>query len=163
MTAFDYTVLVLIALSVLLSVMRGLVREVLALAAWIVAFLAANLLAEDLAALMPAAIQGAELRLLAGFVSAFFVVLLLMSLVSLAASQLMKHSGLGVEDRALGAVFGLARGMLVVMVLVLLAGLTSLPRKEVWRNAALSQPLEALAHEVKVWLPAGLSRKIVYD
>lgn len=163
MTVFDYVVLTIVGLSVLLSVIRGLVREVLALLAWVVAFVVANLLAEDLAALMPAEIESLELRLLAGFAAAFFVALLATSLAAIAASQLVKKAGLGIEDRVLGALFGFARGGLIVMVLVLLAGLTSLPREEVWRNAVLSPPLEAVAGQVKYWLPANLSRRIAYD
>jgi membrane protein required for colicin V production len=49
------------------------------------------------------------------------------------------------------------------MVIVLLAGLTSLPRQAVWRNALLSDPLEALAGQVKGWLPAELSQRISYQ
>ena len=51
----------------------------------------------------------------------------------------------------------------VVLVLVLLAGLTSLPRQPVWREAALSKPLESFAGRVKLWLPGGLSQRITYD
>ena len=67
------------------------------------------------------------------------------------------------EAQALvGAAFGLARGMLVVMILVLLAGLTTLPRQAVWRNAVLSDPLEGLAGTIKAWLPAELAQRITY-
>jgi membrane protein required for colicin V production len=90
-------------------------------------------------------------------------VLLTMSLLAMFASKLVKSVGLGLEDRVLGGVFGLARGMLVVLVLVLLAGLTSLPRQPVWREAALSKPLESFAGRVKLWLPGGLSQRITYD
>jgi len=163
MTLFDVGVAVIVALSVLLSLIRGLVREVLALAAWIVAFLAANLFAGNVAHWMPEGLPTEELRLMAGFLSVFVVVLLAMSVVGILASKLVKSAGLGLEDRLLGAVFGLARGVLVVMVFVLLAGLTSLPRQAVWRNAMLSDPLVAFAGIIKPWLPAELARGIKYD
>jgi len=162
MTVFDYAVLAIVALSILLSVIRGLVREILALLAWVAAFVVANLFGGRVAALLPAQIPSEELRLLAGFVGIFFVVLLLMSLVSIAVSGLVKNAGLGAEDRILGGVFGLARGVLILLVLVLLAGLTPLPKEPVWRNAVFSQPLEALAMAVKIWLPGDLSRRITY-
>src|SRR5665647_133564 len=98
MTVFDYAVLAIVALSILLSVIRGLAREILALLAWVVAFVVANLFGGKLAALLPAQIPNEELRLLAGFVGIFFVVLLLMSLVSIAVSGLVKNAGLGAED-----------------------------------------------------------------
>lgn len=163
MTVFDYVVIAILGLSILLSVIRGLVREVLALLAWVAAFLAANFFAGPLAGLLPSIISSAEVRLLVGFGAAFVVVLLSMSVLARFASRLVRSTGLGVEDRVLGSVFGLARGMLVVMVLVLTAGLTSLPKQPVWREAVLSKPLESFAGRVKVWLPGGLSQRITYD
>lgn len=163
MTVFDYAVLLIVGLSILLSVIRGLVREVLALLAWVVAFVAANLLGGSLAKLAPDAIPTEELRLLAGFVAVFFVALLLMSLVAMGVSKLVKRAGLGVEDRMLGGLFGLLRGLLVVMVLVLLAGLTALPKQRAWRDAVLSRPLEAFAVQVRQWLPSELSKRIKYE
>ena len=163
MTLFDIIVLVIVGLSVVLSLIRGLVREVLALAAWVAAFVVANLLAGEVAPWMPEAVPTPELRLLAGFIIVFIVVLLVMSALAMLASKLVKSAGLGVEDRLLGGVFGLARGLLVVVILVLLGGLTSLPKQPVWRDAVLSDPLVAFASRVKLWLPAELSRRITYD
>jgi|SRR5262245_40122896 len=163
MTGFDYTVLTIIGLSILLSVIRGLVREALALLAWAVGFIAACLLAADLAALLPAEIPGEELRILVGFAGIFLGVMLLMGLLAISLSKLVKSAGFGVEDRVLGSVFGLVRGVFVVIVLVLLAGLTTLPRQAVWRDAVLSHPLEAFASEVKAWLPARFAQRITYD
>jgi len=163
MTLFDYAVLVIIGLSVLFGVIRGLVREVLSLAAWITAFVAANLLAGEIAPLLPQALATPELRLLVAFMVVFLVVLIVMSVLAILASKLVKSAGLGMEDRGLGGVFGLARGLLVVIILVLLAGLTSLPRQPAWRNAVMSSALESLAKRIKTWLPADLSQRIKYD
>lgn len=163
MTVFDYAVLLIIGLSILLSVMRGAVREVLALASWVAAFLVANTYSVWLATQLPAAIPGEALKLLAAFVILFLIILLLMSLFSIALSELVKTVGLGAFDRGLGAVFGFARGLLIVMVLVLLAGLTSLPRQHFWRDAMFSSPLEALTMQAKAWLPEDFAKKLSYD
>lgn len=163
MTLFDLVVLGVVGLSVLLSVIRGLVREVLALTAWVVAFLAGNVLAGEVAPWLPEAVPTEELRLLAGFMAVFVAVLVAMSLLAIMVSKLVKSAGLGLEDRLLGGVFGFARGLLVVVIVVLLAGLTSLPRQAVWRNAVLSEPLEDVAGRVSAWLPADLARRIKYD
>lgn len=162
MTIVDYIVLLILAFSVLFGAIRGLVREVLSLAAWVVAFVAANALAPHVARLLPAGMASEEIRLIAGFVGVFVLVLVAMSVLAVMGSKLVKIAGLGGADRALGGVFGLARGLLVVMVLVLLAGLTSLPRQPVWRNALLSRPLETVAGHVQAWLPAELARRITY-
>lgn len=162
MTLLDYAVLAIICFSVLLSVIRGLVREVLALAAWAVAFVIAWLFGGELAAIMPAEIPSEELRQAAGFAVLFFVVLLAMSLVAMAVSQLVKSAGLSVEDRLLGAVFGLVRGVAIVTILVLLAGATALPGQPFWREAALRPLLERVAIVVKGWLPLAVSQHIRY-
>lgn len=162
MTIVDIIVLAVIGISVLLGVIRGLVREVLALAAWVVSFLAANLAAPEVARWMPEAMASEEIRLLIGFVGVFAVMLVGLSVVAILVSKLVKIAGLGMTDRVLGGVFGLTRGLLVVMILVLLAGLTSLPRQPVWRNAVLSDPLEKIAGHIKTWLPAAMSKRIKY-
>jgi membrane protein required for colicin V production len=163
MTVFDYVVLGVIGLSVLLSIMRGFVREMLALAAWVAAFFVAKLYTLQLAPLLPQSIPSLELRLLAAFLALFLLTLLLCSLGAIALSGLFRQVGLGWLDRGLGALFGLARGMLVVLVAVLLAGLTALPREQSWREAMFSAPLEALVLYGLPWLPQGVAKHVKYD
>jgi membrane protein required for colicin V production len=162
-TLFDYFVITIIAVSVLLSAMRGFVREVLGLVGWIAAFIAAVTLTGPFSNLMATTILDERLRAVLAFVGVFFGTLVFMSLIALAFSRMLKSAGLGLEDRVLGGLFGLARAFLVIMVLVLLAGLTTLPKQPAWTNAVLSPPLEALAKAMKGWLPQALSRYISYD
>lgn len=163
MTVFDYAVLVIIGVSILLSVMRGFLREVMALLAWVVAFWVANLYTASFAPMLPASIPSPELRLLAAFAALFLATLLVMTLIAITVGQLLKAIGVGTWDRALGAVFGLARGIIMVLVLVLLSGLTSLPKQPLWKNAMLSSPLEALVMQFKPWLPADLAKRLHYN
>jgi membrane protein required for colicin V production len=74
----------------------------------------------------------------------------------------VRASGLGPADRALGGVFGLVRGLIIVLVIVLLAGLTPLPREPFWRGALLSGPFETAALTLRPYLPEGLSRRLRY-
>ena len=160
MTWFDYAVIAIVGLSVLLSIIHGFVREILSLASWVVAFLVAQIYATGVAPLLPAVINNPSVRLLAGFLSVFLAVLVVMTLLAIALSKLIKTAGLGFVDRALGGVFGLVRGLAIVLIAVLLAGLTSLPRQPAWRQAVLSAPLVTLADWVKVWLPDDLAKHI---
>jgi len=162
MTVFDYAVLLIIALSVMLSIIRGAVREVLSLAAWVLAFWAAQIYTVEFAALLPETISNTSLRLMAGFALVFLTVLVVMSMVAILCSKLVKASGLSVADRSLGAVFGLARGFLMVLILVLLGGLTSLPKQPTWKDALFSSQLERVATYIKTWLPESLSKHISY-
>lgn len=163
MTVFDFAVLGIMGVSILVSVMRGFLREVMALLAWIVAFWVANLFTDQLAPLLPAAIPSPELRFLAAFIFLFLGVLLLMTLIAIAVSQLLKAIGVEPLDRALGALFGFARGMIIVLVMVLLSGLTDLPKQPIWKNAMLSSPLEAIILQARPWLPVELTKRLNYN
>jgi len=163
MTVFDYAVIFIIGLSVVLSVVRGAVREVLALTAWVLAFLAAQYYTVEIAAQLPDTLSNPSLRLMVGFAVIFLTVLVIMSLIAILCSKLVKASVLSVSDRCLGAVFGLARGYLMVLILVLLGGLTLLPKQPMWKDALFSSQLERVATYVKTWLPEGLSKRINYQ
>jgi membrane protein required for colicin V production len=163
MTLFDYAVLAVIGFSVLLGALRGFSREVISLSAWAVAFVAAGAFGGDLAPLLARQITDESGRVLAAVVAVFFVTLVVMSLIAMLISRLIKRAGLGAEDRMLGGIFGLARGLLVVLTCGLLAGFTALPRQPVWKDAMLAAPLEKLAEFAKQWLPQGWAKYITYD
>lgn len=160
MTAFDYCVLAILCISVVLSFVRGVVRELVSLAGWIVAFMVANAFAAQFAPMLPSFITGESLRMLLAFAALFLATLLVMGLTAMAASALTKTAGLGLADRFLGSVFGLVRGLLVVLSIVLAAGLTALPQEPFWRKAVLSGPLEMAVMMAIPLLPQDLSRHI---
>lgn len=162
MTVFDYGVLAIVGLSSLLSMMRGFLRESLSLAGWVAAFFVARLYTTELAPLLPNAIPTDALRMLAAFLILFLATLLVSSLLAIALSEVFKKVGLGWLDRWLGAIFGLARGVIIVGVLVLLAGLTSIPQDARWRNAMFSAPLEAMVTHALPWLPQAVASHIRY-
>ena len=162
MTVVDIVILAIVGISIALGALRGLVREVLALVAWVAAFLLSNFLAPEAAKLLPQGMGSEEIRLLVSYVVVFIIVLVALSVLAILASKLVKVVGLGAPDRVVGGVFGLVRGVLVVMILVLLAGLTALPRQPAWRDGVFSGPLETFAGHIKAWLPADLSKRIKY-
>lgn len=163
MTSFDYVFLTIIGVSVLVSIMRGFIREILSLAGWVAAFFVARVYCLELAELLPAAIPSEPLRILAAFLILFLATLLVTSLLALAISLLFKQIGLSWLDRMLGAFFGLARGALIAVVLVLVGGLTSLPQDTRWRNAMFSAPLEAVVMSILMWFPADIAKHVKYD
>lgn len=163
MTIFDYVVLGIFFVSILLSIIRGLVREVLSIAGWVVAFIAASSYASDFEPYIPPEIGGESLRIIAAFVVVFLVVLIIAVLMTMLLSTLIKGVGLGFIDRLLGAFFGFARALIVVLVLVLTAGLTALPQQKLWQQAVLSEPLVTMATQILPWLPDDLSKRISYE
>jgi membrane protein required for colicin V production len=163
MTLFDYAVLTVIGLSIIVSVVRGFAREALSLLGWVIAFFAANALSGIAAEWLTPLIKDGAVRVFAAFVTIFIVTLILMSLFAMAMSRMLKGAGLGLEDRLIGGFFGFARGMLIVLIMVMAAGFTALPRHHTWTEAMLSPPLEALAGAFKPWLPEAVSRYLSYD
>ena len=162
MTIFDYTVLGILVLSILLSVVRGVVRELLSLVAWVIAFMVASSFAGAFAPMLPDAIVGEQFRGVLAFASIFLSALLAIGLLAMLVSALVKTAGLGLADRFIGSLFGLARGLLVVLSVALAAGFTALPQEPFWKKAMLSGPLETAAMMVIPWLPRDLSRHINY-
>lgn len=163
MTWIDYVVLLVIGLSVLISFWRGAVRELFSLLGWVLAYFATVTFADDVAPLLPAAIEQPNLRMLAAYIAVFAAVALTVILVGIMLSTLLKTIGLGAFDRLLGAGVGLARGLLIALVLILGAGLTSLPRQPAWRNSMFSPVFEAVGTSVRTLLPDSLARNIRYE
>lgn len=163
MTVFDYTVIVTMALSVMLGLWRGVVGEVLAIAAWVAAFFAARFAAPHVAPVLTGWIADPALRLAAAWIGVFVAVLLVIAIARQLLRLMLKAVGLGWMDRLLGACFGLARGALVVLFGVLVAGLTPLPAVAWWQGAVLAPPLETVVLAGKPWMPPELAKRIRYQ
>jgi len=163
MTWLDHAVAGVFAVSLLVGVWRGLVREVISVLGWIIAFLSANLFAGPLGPSMPQAIPTPELRVAAAFVAVFVGALVLSSLSGLLLSKIVQSVGLAGMDRLLGAVFGAARGLLLVAAAAVLAGLTSAPRQSYWRDSASAPLLVQVALTLRPLLPQTLTERMRYD
>jgi membrane protein required for colicin V production len=161
-TIFDYAVLAIVAASSLLGLWRGVIAEVLALAAWVAAFMAARAWGAEAATYFDGVVAEPALRYAAGFVAVLLFVLVTFAVARLVLSMILKAAGLALVDRLLGAGFGILRGVLIVLVGVLLAGMTALPKSQWWRNAWLAPPLETAVIAAKPWLPGEVAKRIHY-
>lgn len=160
MTVFDYGLIAVLLISLMLGVWRGLVYEVLSLLGWPLAFVLAKKFSPDALPLIP--VGNETVRTALAYATVFVVVLLLWAALVWMVSKLVRAIGLGWVDSALGAFFGLLRGALVVLVLVWLAGMTGLPAQAFWQQAQTSRFAESVALEGKAWLPEDVSRRIHY-
>nr|WP_155454545.1 CvpA family protein [Massilia eburnea] len=146
--------------SVIIGTLRGLVKEILSLAGWIIAFVVANAYGPWLAAMLPEAIPGVVVRLIVAFIALFIVARILIALVTMAIEALIEAGGLSLADRGLGSLFGLARGIVIVLAGVILAGMTSMPKQDFWKNALLSPMAESGVRSVKPFLPADVAQHV---
>jgi len=153
MPYFDMIVLAVIALSTLFAYIRGVVRELFAIASWIVGLVAALYYSDPAAALF----SGFDISPVARHVIAFVLILLVVLIVGGIIAQLLKsvvhRIGLGFVDRFLGAVFGVLRGALLVVIFALIAGLTGLPRHDWWQNSTVGPVLAESALALRPYMP----------
>lgn len=154
MNAIDLVLLLVVAASALLGLMRGLIGVVASLAAWIAASWCAFRFGGHIASVLSSDGQPGATGLLAGYVLAFFGVLVAVSLVGWVMRKLLHSIGLSGLDRALGLALGLVRGALVACVLVLLMAFSSLPQDPAWARSRAVPVLVPGAQWLSRWLPA---------
>lgn len=162
MTVFDYAVLTILLISIIISVMRGLVREILSLIGWVAAFVVASLFSNDVAAWLPAVVGHPVLRLIVAFLLLLLGGALLMSLINWGILRAISAAGLELADRGLGGLFGLARGMLIVLALVMVGGMTRAPQMEFWKDALLRPLTETAVNTVLPFMPADIASKVKF-
>ena len=159
MTVFDYLVLLIVATSLLLGMWRGVVGELIALVAWVLAFFAAKWWGTPLAHWFTA-ISDPTLRIVAGWVAVFMATLVIMALLRLTVRSLIKALGMTLSDRLLGLLFGVARGLAIVLLLVAVGGMTALPKEKWWSEAYFAAPLETAVLASKPWLPSEVAKRL---
>jgi membrane protein required for colicin V production len=115
----DWTILIILGLSCLIGLVRGLIKESLSLAVWLAALFIANHFKTPAAQLLAQHIQTPSLREMAAFGGLFVLTLLVGSLINFVIGQIVKMTGLTGTDRMLGMVFGAARGFLIVMAIII--------------------------------------------
>jgi len=144
LTWIDTLFLAVLALSMLAGFVRGLVREALGLAAWVVALMVARVLVEPVAELLEDWISSVDARLVLAFVLVIFAVILICGIIIRALHAAIVWVGMGFLNRLAGAVFGLARGTAILLVATVLLTLTPLEELEAWQNATLRPTFEQL-------------------
>ncbi len=163
MTAFDLMVVVVVGLSLLIATLRGFVRSAVSLAAWVLALLLTLRFGPDVAAslgslqLPPGATQAL------GYGLTFLAVVIAGSLAGLLLARLLQAVGLGPLDRLLGALFGLARGLLLVLAGTLVAGVTDVPKQDWWQNSILAPHFAAAALSMRPYLPRDWADRLDYS
>ena len=159
----DYIIITIIAVSTVISLLRGFVRESLALAGWILAIWVSMIYMHQMAIFItPYLDVPPSILSLISFIILFIITLILAALVSNLGANLVDQTGLSGTDRAIGMLFGIARGILIVGVLVLLAGFTMIPQDPWWKESVLISHFQQLAVQMKAFLPSHIAAKLHY-
>ena len=163
MLTFDYVVIGIVAVSLFWGLWRGVVSELVALAAWGIGIFAGIEYGAVTGQALYAGVNDPTLRMLAGCATVFVGILLAMALIGMVVRSMVKALGLSLSDRLLGALFGLVRGLLMVLVLVAAGGMTSAPQQTWWKSAMLAAPLETAVMGIKPMLPEDLAKRIRFS
>ena len=152
----DWLCVLALLLSLLLGAWRGLVYEVLALLNWVAAFWLAQWLAPSLAQRLPWVQLSDPLRYVAGFVLVFIAAVFIGGWLAALIKKMLAALGLQSADRALGAVFGLLRGVVLLLAATLLIGMTPLQSAPWWQNSWAAAKGQAMLRGLQPWLPQTL-------
>ncbi|NOR52399.1 MAG: CvpA family protein [Gammaproteobacteria bacterium] len=163
MSWLDYAILAIITISVLISIIRGFTKEALSLAGWIIASWVALHFAEKAEPLLRDYIEVPSIRLLVAFIALFIITLFLSAFVNHLVSQVIKKTGLSGTDRMVGIFFGLARGIVIVAVLVMVGSLTPLPQDPWWGESHFIHYFESIAQYISQFLPDDFTANLRYS
>jgi membrane protein required for colicin V production len=157
---FDWILLAILLLSMLLGAWRGLVSEVLSVLGWIAAFVVAQIYASAVGQMLPMDGASEPMRYAAGFVAAFVGTAFAAGLLTWLAKKLIEQVGLRPVDRTLGAAFGVLRGAVILLALATVILMTPLKNGQWWQQSAGAGMLGSVLKSLKPVLPAKLGQYI---
>jgi membrane protein required for colicin V production len=152
LTGWDYLVLLVLGISVILGLLRGMIRTLFALAGWVVAFVGAPVLTPPLLA-----VTGLPVPAWVALVVVFFTLLLLTRLAGTLLARLTSSVGLGGVDRGMGVVIGAARALLIVAAIAVAGRLLDLHQQPSWQKAVSRPLLDRIVETVDPYLPKRLT------
>ncbi len=157
---FDYAIIIIIALSSLISLIRGFIREALSLASWIIAFWVALTFSSMFESYLQPYITANSIRYTVTFVLLFIATLLIGAVVNFVITHLIEKTGLSGTDRLLGVFFGFARGVLLVAIVLLAAQMTTLPQDQMWMQSRLIPVFTPVESWLANYIPKNIQQQL---
>ena len=151
MTQVDTLILAVIAISSAFGVWRGFIKEILSLLSWIAALLVSRVYSESLAGILESLIDNPSVRYITAFSVLFVLIIMLGTALNHFMSKLLVVTGLKTLDRLLGAVFGVARGMVIVLVVLFILNVF-VSGSEWWQQSTLIPYGMVLIEESQIFI-----------
>ena len=159
MTALDWVLLLIVGVSALLGLLRGLIGVVMSLVAWLLAGLAAYLFGGDIGRSLTDGQLGWG-EYLGGYALSFAGVWIAVALVGLVIRRLAKEAGLSGVDRLFGLGLGVMRGLFLACALLLMLGMTSIPGTRAWHESTGVATLVPVAKWMRGWMPPWMAQRV---
>ncbi|WP_280155211.1 CvpA family protein [Piscinibacter sp. XHJ-5] len=156
----DWVFIAILGLSVIVGLIRGLVFEVLSLLGWVAAYVAAQWLAPELAPHLPVGKPGSGLNHAAAFACTFIATLIVWALLARLLRMVIHATPLSGVDRVLGATFGVARALVVMLAITTVVMLTSLAKTPAWQASRGAVWLNGALHGIKPVLPTAIAEHL---
>ncbi|MBM6550123.1 CvpA family protein [Marinomonas ostreistagni] len=155
-STLDWLIIAVVIISTLISLKRGLVKEVLSLVIWVSAFIIAVKFTDPLQTLLMDQVQNDQIRYVVAFIGLFIATLIVGALVNFILGSLIQLTGLSGTDRVLGMLFGFARGSLIVVAFISLLSLSpAIEKSDMWKSSQLVPQLVIMKDWVRDMLGKG--------
>lgn len=137
MNEIDWAILIVLLLSTIVGVSRGVIREILSIVGWVIGIVFALKWSPELAAQIPLDSISLGIRTIIAAVIIAVVCVFAVGLLGTLLRKMLEAANVSAEDRILGSLFGLLRGVVFVCAVVFLAGMTSAPTTPMWRQSSI--------------------------
>lgn len=159
MTALDWGLLLIVALSAVLGMARGLIGVAVSLGAWLLAGLGAFLFGGDVArGLSDSGVSWGSY--IGGYTLCFAAIWLTVSILGWVIRTVAHSYGLSEMDRLMGLGLGTLRGLIFACALLVVLAMTTLPRERTWRESSVAQVLMPGAQLMRSALPKAMAHKV---
>lgn len=162
MTEFDYGVLAILGCSALLGFIRGFLKEAFSLIAYVAAGYAAMQWGSSALPWFLSLFDNYHISIAVAYAVVFIAVLLVVGLLNLTLSSMISYAGLGPADSGLGLMFGLIRGLIIILVVVILLGYTDFPQQAWWQNSKFSAMFVDMVNQLKTLLSVDIAKYLPY-
>jgi len=162
MALVDFGIIIIITVLLVLGLIWGFVKIAIALGTWVAASLISFSFSPNLASSLLTSIESPPMRLAAAMGILFVLTLMIGAVVSFLVRQFVSKTGLTGLDRVLGMVIGFSLGLVVVVAIVFIAGLTNAPAYDWWQSSMLIERFESLAVWLQGYLPDDVSKYFSY-
>jgi len=158
----DYVIIGLVSSGLIIGLVRGFSLEFFSLVFWLLAIGIGLSFSSEFSVFLDSTISNPLPKIAASFLSLFLITLIVGSLIRMLLGEAINKSKLTFADRLGGMIFGIAHGMVIVVVLVMLAGLTALPDDLWWKESKLLPPFQLCAIWLRDHIPSGLTEYVHY-
>jgi membrane protein required for colicin V production len=160
LVAVDWIFLAVLLVSMAVGLWRGLVFEVISVVAWLAAFVLAQWFAPAVGQWLPISSTNEALRYGLGFLMVFVGTVFAGGLIAFVVKKLMAAVGLSPADRLLGAAFGVVRGVVILLALTVVVGMTPFQSAPWWQESQGVHMASAALHGLKPVLPEDFGKYI---